>query len=146
MTILVEQTMPKPYILKNSPADRSKLDKVLKAIQENAYSDRQEALDLLEKVKNEIASLADPTTIVEGMPSVDVFIKLIQAAALALNQAGIANEKLLKFVAVCQKFTSSKDAKDKGKGELGSGSLFADLSKLAKTTSKGPAADDEEED
>jgi hypothetical protein len=137
--------MAKPYILKNSPADRKKLDKVLKAIQDNAYSDREEAADLLAKVKNEIESLANPETIVEGMPSVDTFIKLIQTAAIALNQMGAANEKLLKFVAVCQKFESNKGSKSADKADGVGSSLFNQLSKLDKAT-KGQALDDDEEE
>jgi hypothetical protein len=65
-----------------------------------------------------------------GMQSADAFTKLIQSATLALNQAGIANERLLKLAMLLQKFEADK-AKQGGKTAQLSGSLFSSIEKLA---------------
>jgi hypothetical protein len=65
-----------------------------------------------------------------GMQSADSFTKLIQTATLALNQAGIANERLLKLAMLLQKFHSENIKNGAKTGQL-SGSLFASIEKLA---------------
>lgn len=96
--------MAKNYILKNEVTSPSKIQRLLKTIDTNAKHDRKEAQDLLAKVKETLELLTDrlPTDMESGMQSADSFTKLIQTATLALNQAGIANERLLKLAMLLQ--------------------------------------------
>lgn len=124
--------MPKQYILKADLSTPAKIQRLLKTIQGNAKDDRSEALELLSAVKAKLRELTEsPPEDAEGnpLPIVDTFTKFIQSATLALNQAGVANERLLKLAALLQKFDSkSKDGKKAG--EDVNKSLFAQLQKI----------------
>lgn len=122
----------KNYILKNEITSPSKIQRLLKTIDTNAKHDRKEAQDLLAKVKETLDLLTDrlPTDMESGMQSADSFTKLIQTATLALNQAGIANERLLKLAMLLQKFHAENMKNGTKTGQL-NGSLFASIEKLA---------------
>lgn len=122
----------KNYELKVEITSPKKIQRLLKTIDTNAKEDRKEAKDLLKKVKEELADyLQNPPVDENGnpLPIGDTFHKLVQSAVLALNQAGIANERLLKLATLLQKFDSSKE-KDPTKVKELKGSLFAGLDKL----------------
>jgi mevalonate kinase len=131
--------MPKEYVLKNVITSPAKIQRLLKKISVNADTDRDRANKLLDKVEEALKQfLANSTENEEGANG--EFHKLIQSAVLALNQAGIANERLLKLATLLQKFeTDGGKGKSKDSGQMG-GSLFANLNKLANS----PDEDDEE--
>ena len=133
--------MPKQYVLKNSLSTPQKIDRILKTIKTNAEGDRGEAKQLLKEVKDALGELTSRIQQVEGAESVDAFAKLVQSAATALNMMGNANEKLLKLVAILQKFGESNSKKD-GTDAIMGGSQFALLSQLA---GKKGIKDDEED-
>jgi len=118
-----------------------KIDRILKTIKTNAEDDRGEAKQLLKEVKDTLGELTSRIQQVEGAESVDAFAKLVQSAATALNMMGNANEKLLKLVAILQKFGESNSKKD-GTDAIMGGSQFALLSQLA---GKKGIKDDEED-
>lgn len=123
----------KNYELKVEITSPKKVQRLLKTIDTNAKEDRREAKDLLKKVKDELADyLQNPPNDENGnpVPIGDTFHKLVQSAVLALNQAGIANERLLKLATLLQKFDSSKE-KDPLKVKEMNGSFFAGLAKIA---------------
>ena len=124
--------MAKNYILKNEITSPAKIQRLLKTIDTNAKDDRKEAQDLLSKVKEALSQLTENLQMdaESGMQSADAFTKLIQSATLALNQAGIANERLLKLAMLLQKFEADK-TKQGGKTAQLSGSLFSNIERLA---------------
>ena len=126
--------MPKKYILTADQSSEGKIQRLLKTINSNASSDRKDALELLDQVKSKLKDLVEnPPTDENGnvLPTIDSFTKLIQSASIALNQAGIANEKLLKLATLLQKFYAEKQ-KGGGAdtGKLNS-SLFSQLQKIS---------------
>jgi hypothetical protein len=124
--------MVRNYNLKNEITSPKKIQRLLKKISDNAVEDRNEAQDLLSKVKTALNSfLENPPETDEGEQIIggDSFHKLIQSAVLALNQAGIANERLLKLASLLQKYVSGKE---KGvKGADVETSLFNTIKELA---------------
>ena len=109
--------------------DEDKINRLAKKIQTNAESDRDEALILFEKCKEMMDSLA------EIGPCVDDFSKIISSCTQALNQMGVANEKLLKLAGLLQKHAfkiMDIDAKSPEGNQL-HGSLFDHLKKLNKS-------------
>lgn len=120
------------YELKNEITSSKKIQRLLKTIDTNAKEDRKEAKDLLKKVKEELSDYLESPPMDEAgnpLPIGDTFHKLVQSAVLALNQAGIANERLLKLATLLQKFNPSNE-KDPLKQKELKGSLFAGLDRL----------------
>lgn len=127
--------MVKSYELKNAITSEKKIQRLLKTIDTNAKEDRKEAKKLLDKVKTELDDYLENPPVDENgnpVPIGDSFHKLVQSAVLALNQAGIANERLLKLATLLQRFISSAD-KDPTKAKDLKGSLFSSLDKLVNT-------------
>lgn len=125
--------MPKKYILTDQGSE-GKIQRLLKTINTNASSDRKDALGLLDQVKAQLKDLVEnPPTDEAGnpLPSIDSFTKLIQSASIALNQAGIANEKLLKLAALLQKFYAEKQKSSGNVSEKLNTSLFSQLQKIS---------------
>lgn len=131
--------MAKPYVLSNSLTSKQKIDKILKRIHDNAAVDRAEAGILYGKVKEALNELGDAVHQTEFGPNVDAFSKIIQTAAITLNQMGRANEQLLKLVAILQ-----RNGETKGKSADVGGSLFAALSKLETKDKKAPLDDEDD--
>jgi len=131
-------TMPKDYILKNEITSPGKIQRLLKTIDTNAKKDREEAQDLLRTVREALSNLDNPIehNNQTGSTTVDSFTKLINTAILALNQAGIANERLLKLANLLQKYQA--DTKKTGSNVNLTGSLFKTIEDLA---NKGPSDD-----
>lgn len=118
--------MPKQYVMKNKMWDEDKINRLAKQIQRNAENDRDEALTLFKDCKEVMSTLA------LGGPSVDDFSKLISSCTQALNQMGVANEKLLKLAGLLQKHAFKVmdiEAKSPEGNQL-TGSLFDQLKKL----------------
>ena len=126
--------MPKKYCLTIDQSSDAKIQRLLKTINHNASTDRKEALELLDQVKSKLKDLVEnPPANEDGIPlnSIESFTRLIQSASIALNQAGIANEKLLKLAALLQKFYAEKTKKGAvDSGNLNS-SLFSQLQKIS---------------
>jgi hypothetical protein len=126
--------MPKKYILTADQSSEGKIQRLLKTINTNASNDRKDALELLDQVKAKLKDLVEnPPTDEQGnvLPTIDSFTKLIQSASIALNQAGIANEKLLKLATLLQKFYAEKQKSGGADtGKLNS-SLFSQLQKIS---------------
>jgi len=124
------------YILKNKMWSDQKMNRLVKQIKDNASSDRDAATELFNECK---AALQDLGTRVdadeEGNANVDAFTKLISASTQALNQMGVANEKLLKLAQTMQKYQLKEmDLESKGGGAQSElkGSLFSNLSSMLK--------------
>lgn len=133
--------MVKPYVLSNSLTSKQKIEKILKRIHDNAATDRAEANTLYEKVKEALSELGPAIHQSEQFgPNADTFAKIIQTAAITLNQMGRANEQLLKLVAILQRNGESGKAKNADNG----GSLFAALSKLETKDKKAPSDDEDD--
>lgn len=118
----------KQYVLKNQEWDPAKINRLLKKIKDNASDDRDTAKAILEQTQKAILDLGNPLQYItigeESQASADTFYKLVQAAVHALNQMGIANERLLKLVQTLQKFKEKEDGastpaeKNKVRGSL----------------------------
>lgn len=124
--------MPKKYVLKNKPWDESKLTRLLKNIQDNATSDRAEAEILLASTKAALQDVIANGSLNDDSPesfisSVDAIHKAVTACIAALNQLGVANERLLKLAQTLQKY-KFKEMDLEAKGSGGKKSLFDDLS------------------
>jgi hypothetical protein len=102
--------MPKQYELKKDLTSTAKVQRIVKTVQVNATKDREIATVLLKKVTQELDSfLASPPE----DRNIDNFVKLVQSSVMALNQMGVANEKLLKLGSLLMKYNSDK-SKNKG--------------------------------
>lgn len=123
--------MPKDYILKNEITSPAKIQRLLKTIDSNAREDREQAQELLKTVKDVLDALPNPLEVNDqtGITSPDAFTKLITTAISAINQAGIANERLLKLAALLQKYNTGNEKG--GKGVALNGSLFKTIEELA---------------
>jgi hypothetical protein len=120
--------MPKEYVLKKVITTNAKIQRLLKKISINADSDRSRANNLLDKVEK---ALEDYLENQNEEQTGDSFHKLIQSAVLALNQAGIANERLLKLATLLQRFQVQGGPKAKEAAEVTHDSLFSKLQDLA---------------
>lgn len=112
--------------------DEDKINRLAKQIKVNAEADRDEASDLFERCREKMDEMEDC--------GIDEFTKLISTCATALNQMGVANEKLLKLAGLLQKHAFKVldiDASDP-EGKEAQGSLFNQLKALNK--SKKPNA------
>lgn len=120
------------YVLKNEITSSAKINRLLKTINVNAKEDRDEAQKLLAAAKEALEALQSPIeqNRETGTTYVDSFVKLLNAATLALNQAGNANEKLLKLASLLQKF-NSESKKNGNAGVSLNGSLFKTIEDLA---------------
>lgn len=115
--------MPTNYILKNSPFDQKKIDRLVRTIEKQVKSDRDLAKELLAECKDRLYNNDDGTPL-----SVEGFAKILQSSIASLNQMGRANELLLKLASMLQK---PQTAGKGGKKETDAGSLFATLSQMA---------------
>jgi len=111
-----------------------KMNRLVKQIKDNACSDRDSASELFNECK---AALRDLGTRVdsdeEGNANVDAFTKLISASTQALNQMGVANEKLLKLAQTMQKYQLKEmdlEGKTGSAGQELKGSFFSNLNSL----------------
>lgn len=117
--------MPKKYVLKNKVWDEDKLNRLAKKIQDNASEDRAKSEMLYQRAIEAMDNLDDGT--------LDGFTKLITTCTQALNQMGIANERLLKLAGMLQKHAFKVmdiDAKSPEAQDL-SMSLHEQLKKLS---------------
>jgi hypothetical protein len=115
------------YILKNKEQTDSKIQRLLKNIKEAAISDRAEANELLASIKAQLSKVIEAGDVdsEEGF-NTDSFVKLIQSAGIALQQAGAANEKLIKLANLLYKMSSSSSAS----GDKSKKSVFGELGRL----------------
>lgn len=128
------------YILKNKVWEQSTINRLCKEVKKNAEDDRQEAKKLLSIVKNELANLIRINTNDDGeveRPGIDAVSKLVSSACQALNQMGVANERLLKFVQLIHKFKTEEDKLEKSGAPASKlnalkGSLFSELQSFTK--------------
>lgn len=112
--------MKSNYVLKKSPVDPQKINRLLKNVETNSKKDRDKAEELLEECQ---ARLADADT-------VESFQKVISSYISVLNQMSKSNELLLKLANTLHKFLT--ESKDDSTGF--SGSVFEELNKLIKDT------------
>jgi len=108
------------YVLKTSPLNPKKIDRLVKNIEVNSRNDRKEAEEILRQCKERLA---------DDEVGIDSFSKIVQSAITALNQMGRANELLLKIVQTAQKFNSSSSS---SKTSSSNESFFANLENLTK--------------
>ena len=105
----------------------TKVNRILKTIEDQAKADRKEALKLLKGAKETLAEITTKIEISEktGTQVADAYTSVFNSVILALKEAGVANERLIKLVTAIQKFKSlpGKGGDDEGK------SLFASLKK-----------------
>ena len=113
-----------------------KMNRLVKQIKDNASADREAATELFNECKTALQDLGIRVdSDEEGNANVDAFTKLISASTQALNQMGVANEKLLKLAQTMQKYQLKEmDLESKGGGAQSElkGSLFSNLSSMLK--------------
>ena len=129
MRMMIMAYDPRKYTLKTNAATPAKINRLIKAVKDNAIKDRKKSEELLAKVSNtfeQIHSNFDS----EDNEGVKIYTEIAKTVIQAINSNGAANEKLLKIATLMQRFIEKDDLSKKGKAP-GFGSLFKEVQLLA---------------